>query len=84
MADSGSQVNTVMPNYVCHYDFPMLPLGDLVNHPLNLVGLGRTQMHLLGFVILRVWVEEIAGYNEDVVFLIVPGLSSLLNIRRGR
>ena len=26
LADSGSQVNTVMPNYVCRYEFPMLPL----------------------------------------------------------
>ena len=38
LADSGSQVNTVMPNYVHHYEFPMLPLCDLVNQSLNLVG----------------------------------------------
>ena len=64
LADSGSQVNTVTPNYVHHYDFPMLPLGNLVNHPLNLVGLGGTWTHPLGFVILWVWVAEI--------FLMVP------------
>ena len=29
-------------------------------------------MHPLGFVILRVWVEEIASYDEDVVFLMMP------------
>ena len=28
--------------------------------------------HPLGFVILRVWVNKIAGYDEDVVFLVVP------------
>ena len=72
LANSGNQVNTVTPNYVCHYDFPMLSLGDLINHPLNLVRLGGTQMHPLGFVILRVWVEKIAGYDEDMVFLVVP------------
>ena len=71
LADSGSQVNTMKPNYVCHCDFPMLPLGDLVDHPLNLVGLGGTQMHLLSFVILRVHVKEIMGYNKNVVFLVV-------------
>ena len=38
LADSGSQVNTVTPNYMRQYEFPMLPLCDLVNHPLNLVG----------------------------------------------
>ena len=75
LADSGSQVNTMMPNYVHHYDFPMLPLCDLVDHPLNLVGLGGTQTHLLGFVILRVQVKEIVGYSEDMVFLVVPDKS---------
>ena len=40
LADIGSQVNTVMPSNVCQYEFPVLPLHDLVNHPLNLIGLG--------------------------------------------
>ena len=50
----------------------MLPLRDLVDHPLNLVGLGGTRTHLLGFVISRVQVKEITGYDEDMVFLVVP------------
>ena len=50
----------------------MLPLCDLVDHPLNLIGLSGTRTHPLGFVILRVQVKEIAGYDEDVVFLVVP------------
>ena len=48
------------------------PLHDLVNQPLNLVGLGGTRTHLLSFVILRVQVKEITGYDEDMVFLVVP------------
>ena len=75
LANSGSQVNTVIPNYVHHYDFSMLPLGNLMDHPLSLVGLGGTWTHLLSFVILRVQVKEIMGYNEDVVFLVVPDKS---------
>ena len=71
LADSGSQVNTVMPSYVCQHEFPMLPLHDLVDHPLNLVGLGGTRTHLLSFVILRVQVKEITSYDEHVVFLFV-------------
>ena len=72
LADSGSQVNTVTPGYVCQHEFPMLLLHDLVDHPLNLVGSGGMRTHPLGFVILRVWVNEITGYDEDVVFLVVP------------
>ena len=72
LADSGSQVNTVMPGYVCQHKFPVLPLEDLVDHPLNLVGLGGMRTQPLGFVILQVKVTEITGYDEDVVFLVVP------------
>ena len=55
-----------------HYEFPVLPLYDLVDHPFNLVGLGGTRTHPLSFVILRVLVKEIASYDEDVVFLVLP------------
>ena len=40
LADSSSQVNTIMPALVQWYGFLVLPLEDLVNYPLNLVGLG--------------------------------------------
>ena len=72
LADSGSQVKTVMPKFVTQNGWPVLPLEDLVDHPLHLVGLGGNQMQPLGFAILRVQVKEIAGYGEDIAFLIVP------------
>ena len=71
LADSGSQVNTVMPSYVHQHEFPILPLGDLRDYPLNLIGLGGTRTRPLGFVISQVKVSEIAGYDKDV-FLVVP------------
>ena len=71
LAESGSQVNTVIPSYVCQHEFPMLPLHDLVDHPINLVGLGNVRTHPLSFMILRVQVKEIAGYDEDVAFLVI-------------
>ena len=40
LVDSDSQVNTVTPNFVCQHKFPILPLGDLVDHPLKLIELG--------------------------------------------
>ena len=72
LADSGSQLNTTMPGYVCQHEFPVLPLGDLVDHPLNLVGLGGRRTRPLGFMTLQVQVTEIEGYDEDVIFLVVP------------
>ena len=70
LVDSGSQVKTIMLALVQQYGFPVLLLEDLVDYPLNLVGL-----ILLGFIILHVQVWEIAGYDEDIVFLVVPNES---------
>ena len=72
LVDIGSQVNMITPTLVQQYVFPVLLLEDLVNHPLNLVGLGGKCTSLLGFVILHIQVREITGYDEDVVFLVVP------------
>ena len=54
LADSGSQVNIMTPTYVRCHEFPILPLEELVDHPVNLVGLGGGHTSPLGFVILRV------------------------------
>ena len=75
LVDSGSQVNMIIPTLVQQYGFPVLPLEDLVDHPMNPVGLGRKCTSPLGFIILQVQVWEIAGYNEDIVFLMVPDAS---------
>ena len=72
LADSGSQVNTIMPTLVQQCGFPVLPLEDLVDYLVNLMGLGGMHTSLLGFVILHVQVQGIAGYDEDMTFLVVP------------
>ena len=62
----------ITPTLVWQYGFPVLPLEDLVDYPLNLVGLGRKCTSPLSFVILHMQVWEIMGYDEDIVFLVVP------------
>ena len=39
-AESGSQVNMMMSEFVQEWGYPVLPLDGLVNYPLHLVGLG--------------------------------------------
>ena len=56
LVDSGSQVNTITPVFMQHYGFPVLPQEDLVDYPLNLVGLGGKHTSLLGFIILHMQV----------------------------
>ena len=75
LGDSGSQVNMITPTLVQQYGFLVLPLEDLMDYLLNLVGLGRKRTSPLGFVILHIQVWGIAGYDEDAVFLVVPNES---------
>ena len=71
LVDSGSQVNTITPTLVQQCGFPVLPLEDLVDYAVNLPGLGRMRTSPLGFVILRMQVRGVTGYDEDAVFLVV-------------
>ena len=77
LVDSGSQVNMITPTLVQQYGFPVLPLEDLVDYLLNIVGLGGKHTSPLGFVILHVQVWGITGYDKDAVFLVVPDESEL-------
>ena len=72
LADSGSQANTITTILVQQYGFPVLPLEDLMDYPLNLMGLGGKRTSPLRFVILHVQVWGITGYDKDTVFLVVP------------
>ena len=72
LADSGSQVSTMTPEFVQERGYPVLPLSGLVNYPLHLVELGGQCMCPLGFVIARLQVREVAGYDEDAVFVVIP------------
>ena len=75
LVDSGSQVNTITPTLVQQYGLPVLPLEDLVDYSLNLMGLGGKHTSPLGFVILCMQVQGITGYDEDTVFLVVSNES---------
>ena len=72
LVDSGSQVNMITPTLVQQYGFPILPLEDLVDYPLNLVGLGGKCTSPLRLIILHVQVWGITGYDKDAVFLVIP------------
>ena len=76
LAESGSQVNTITPEFANTRGYPVLPLEKLVNHPMDLVGIGGQCMLPFGFMIVRLQVKEVAGYNKDVVFLVYPDQSA--------
>ena len=76
LADSGSQVNTMIPELVQMWDYPVLRLEELVDSPLNLIGLGGQCTCPLRFVIARLQVKEVAVCKEDAMFLVIPDESA--------
>ena len=52
---------------------PVRPLTDLVgNIPLTLTGVGGCRTRPNGYVLIRLKVDEVSGYNEDQIALVVP------------
>ena len=48
------------------------PLSNWLMVLLNVNGFGRLSSQLLGYIIMRVQVEGVLGYNEDQVALVIP------------
>ena len=73
LLDTGSRVNTIIPEYVQKYQLNVHPMRDLVGDmALTLSGVGGCRTQPKGFVIIRVRVDEVSGYDEEQVALVVP------------
>ena len=70
LLDMGANVNMITPECVVALGLQMGPLTDLweggitINQPFNYEG------RLIGYVIMRVQIDGISGYDEDQVALI--------------
>ena len=77
LLNNGAQINTVMPNYVVRHSLEIGPITDLIGRRVACIGLGNAYTQPLGYVIVRVQVDGVQGYNEDQMALVVPCLSTL-------
>ena len=65
-------VNAVTPDFVKTHSLDAGPLNDLIDSNLNMNSFGRLSAQPLGYVIIRVQVEGVQGYNKDQVVLVIP------------
>ena len=77
LLDSGSTINVVTPEFVEAHSLDMGLLSNLVDGTLKINGFGGLFYWPLGYVIIRVQVEGVKGYNEDQVALVIPDLTIL-------
>ena len=80
LLDTGAMVNTMTPSYCKTRDLPVYPVADLDNvsdkKGIDLVGIGGTDKTPTHFTVARVQTDDIAGYDEEQVFLLVADNSS--------
>ena len=67
LLDNGTQINTIMPDYVKNH---LLEMGLITNHigtRVACVGLGNAYTEPLGYVIVQAQVDGVQGYDEDLI-----------------
>ena len=76
LLDSGSTINVVTPEFIKAHSLDMGPLSNLVDGTLKINGFVGLLSQPLGYVIVRVQVEGVKGYDEDQVALVIPDLTA--------
>ena len=78
LLNNGAQINTIKPSYVKSHSLEVGPITKLISRRVTCIGLGNTYTWPLGYIIVKVQVDGVQGYNEDQIALVVP---DLLNFR---
>ena len=76
LLDNGVQVNTITPRYIKEHSLPVGPITDLMGSKVACIGLGNAYTRLLGYVVIRVQVDRVRGYDEDQIALFIPDHSN--------
>ena len=71
LLNNGAQVNTIMPRYINEHSLQVGPITNLMGSKVICVGLGNTYTRPLGYVVIRVQVDGVRGYDEDQIALVI-------------
>ena len=70
--DSGSTINAFTPEFVEVHSLYIGPLSDLTDGTLGINGFRGVSSWPLGYIIIRVQVEGVWGYDKGQVTLFIP------------
>ena len=76
LLDNGMQINTIMPNFVESCSLEVGSLSDLVHRWVTCVGMGNALTWPIGYVIIWIQVDQVQGYDEDQIALVILDLSN--------
>ena len=72
LLDNGAQVNTITLRYVNKHSLQVGPITDLMDSKVACMWLGNAYTTPLGYVVIRVQVDRVWGYDEDQIALVIP------------
>ena len=64
--------------YVKEHSLQVGPITNLMGSKVTYVGLGNTYTRPLGYMVIRVQVDGVWGYNEDQIALVIPDFSNFV------
>ena len=76
LLDNSGQVNTITPRYVNKHSLQVGLITNLIGSKVACVGLGNAYTRPLGYVVIRVQVDGVWGYNEDQIALVIMDFSN--------
>ena len=76
LLDNGAQVNTIMLRYVSEHSLHLGPITDLMGSKVTCIELGNAYTRPLGYVVIRVQVDRVWGYDEGQIALVIPDFSN--------
>ena len=66
----------MISNYMKSHSLEMGPITELIGTRVTCAGLGHAYTQPLGYIIVQVKMDEVQGYDEDQIALVVPDLSN--------
>ena len=78
LLDSGAQINTITLKYVSDHSLQVGPITNLIGAKVACVGLGNVYIRPLGYVVIRVQVDGVQGYDKDQIGLVILNLSNFV------
>ena len=76
---NGCQVNTVTPEFIEACSLNVGLRSNMIGGRMSMVGLGGMHTCLLSYIIIRVQVYGVEGYNEDQIDFAIPDLSKFVS-----
>ena len=73
---NGAQVNTITLRCMSKHSLQVGPITDLMGSQVTCMGLGNAYTRHLGYVVIRVQVDRVQGYDEDQIALVILDFSN--------